>query len=190
MENDVVILVDETDNEVGVLEKLAAHRLGVLHRAFSVFLFDRAGRCLLHQRAESKYHSGGLWTNACCSHPRPGEITIAGARRRLAEELGIRCALQSAFSFVYRAEFDDGLIEHEYDHVYVGLFDGEPDPDPDEVADWAWMTPQAIDEALRTRPEHFTYWFRACYEKVMHFRDGNMITLPAEHKPHYRLEAV
>jgi isopentenyl-diphosphate delta-isomerase len=187
-ENDV-ILVDEHDNEVGTLEKLAAHREGLLHRAFSVFLFDSVDRCLLHRRAEDKYHSGGLWTNACCSHPRPGETTLAAARRRLFEELGITCMLMPAFSFVYRAEFDSGLIEYEYDHVFVGRFDGEPVPDPEEVAAWAWMTRKEIDTALRVRPAQFSYWFRACYEKVQRYKEP----IPAaalDTRPHFRLSAV
>jgi isopentenyl-diphosphate delta-isomerase type 1 len=156
-----VVLVDENDTEVGVSEKLAAHLDGGrLHRAFSVFLFDGRGRVLLQRRAAGKYHFGGLWTNACCSHPRPGEEIIAAGRRRLREELGIEAGLERVASFVYRASDEaSGLTEHEFDHVLVGRFDGEPEPDPAEVDSWRWVDPQALQAELRANPERFTPWF-------------------------------
>lgn len=159
---DEVILVDAADRVVGRAEKLAAHAAGLLHRAFSVFVFDSAGRMLLQQRARAKYHSGGLWSNACCSHPRPGEDTEAAAHRRLAEEMGFDCALERVHGFVYRAEVGNGLVEHEYDHVYVGRCDALPRCDPREVDAWRWIEPRSLARAVARRPELFTYWFRRC----------------------------
>lgn len=153
-----VVLVDEQDVELGSEEKLAAHRRGLLHRALSVFVFDVAGRLLLQQRAVAKYHSGGLWTNTCCSHPRPGESVTDAAHRRLREEMGFDCELQPAFTFLYRAPFADGLAEHELDHVLLGRFDGEPAANPDEVADWAWVEPRRLEQALAQDPARYTVW--------------------------------
>lgn len=155
-----VVLVDEQDAELGRAEKLAAHRAGQLHRAFSVFLFNERGEWLLQRRAQSKYHSGGLWSNTCCSHPAPGESTRAAAERRLREELGITCALDEVFSFRYDAVLDGGMTEREYDHVFVGRYSGEPTPDPAEVDDWAWVAPAEVRAALDARPEDYTVWFR------------------------------
>jgi isopentenyl-diphosphate Delta-isomerase len=160
-----VILVDERDREVGVAEKMRAHAEGLLHRAFSVFVFDRAGRLLLQRRALSKYHSGGLWSNTCCSHPRPGETVAAAARRRLAEEMSFDCELRPAFEFLYRAELGGGLTEHEYDHVFVGSFDGEPRPDPSEVGDWRWIGWEELREDLAARPQRYSYWLRLALER-------------------------
>src|SRR5205085_4273578 len=134
-----VILVDECDRELGVSEKLQAHRAGALHRAFSIFIFDADKRLLLQKRAQTKYHSAGLWSNTACGHPRPGEPTEAAAHRRLREEMRFDCALRPAFQFLYRAELSGGLVEHEYDHVFVGEFDDEPVPDRAEVEDWRWV---------------------------------------------------
>jgi len=159
-----LILVDADDREVGVGEKMQTHREGALHRAFSVFVFDRAGRLLLQRRAAAKYHSGGLWSNTACGHPRPGEATLTAARRRLREEMGFDCWLREAFAFVYRAEFPDGLVEHEYDHVFVGRFDGAPAPDPDEVEDWRWVTQDELRRALRDEPGHYSQWLKLAVE--------------------------
>jgi isopentenyl-diphosphate delta-isomerase len=159
-----VILVDEADRELGVLEKLAAHQNGgVLHRAVSVLLFDETSRLLLQQRAAEKYHCGGLWSNTCCTHPRPGEAPHAAARRRLREELGIAAPLRFAFSFIYRHTFDNGLTEHELDHVFWGRVASEtPAPfDPSEVAAVRWVSRAELDAELAHAPERFTYWFRA-----------------------------
>lgn len=164
--NDHVVLVDADDTPIGTMDKLEAHRQGLLHRAFSVFVLDTAGRVLLQRRALAKYHSGGLWTNTCCSHPRPGEEVRAAAARRLREEMGIPCALREVFRFTYRADVGSGLIEHEFDHVFLGHTDNTPQPDPAEVMDTRWATPQAITAELAAHPERFTAWFRICWNEV------------------------
>lgn len=156
----MLITVDGQDRPTGVMEKMRAHREGVLHRAFSVFVFDDANRLLLQRRATQKYHSGGLWSNTCCSHPRPGELVPQAAHRRLGEEMGFDCALETAFSFVYRAELDGGLLEHEYDHVLIGRFSGDPAPDPAEVSAWSWESVPDIESRLSSRPGDYTVWFR------------------------------
>lgn len=164
---DHVVLVNGRDEVLGTMEKLEAHEKGALHRAFSVFIFNRAGRLLLQQRAEGKYHSGGLWTNSCCSHPRPGETTMAAVRRRLHEELGIRCPVSEEFSFTYRAEVGNGLVEHELDHVFFGQYDGPLLPDPAEVQDVRWMRMNDLADDLRTSPGQYTAWLRMCWPMVM-----------------------
>lgn len=164
---EVVVLVDPRDRPIGIAEKQHAHRAGMLHRAFSVFLFDRAGRVLLQQRSPTKYHSPERWSNACCSHPRPGEETLAAAQRRLREEVGIvRTRLRHAFAFTYRADVGGGLIEHEYDHVLIGWYDGPLVPDPAEVAQTVWTQPRLVDVILRTEPETFTPWFPLAWEQL------------------------
>ena len=165
-DEDRVVLVDANDREVGTEAKLEAHRSGRLHRAFSVFLFDARGRLLLQQRALGKYHSGGLWANACCGHPRPGEGVLEAARRRVREELGIDCAPQPAFGFVYRAPLGNGLVEHEYDHVPVGRFDGRPLPDANEVAAWRWAEPEELRADLRDNPSRYAAWFSLALERL------------------------
>ncbi|HEV3471368.1 MAG TPA: isopentenyl-diphosphate Delta-isomerase [Pyrinomonadaceae bacterium] len=159
-----VILVDEADREVGTGGKLEAHREGALHRAFSVFVFDRRGRLLLQKRAAGKYHSGGLWSNTACGHPRPGEATAEAARRRLREEMNFDCELREAFGFVYRAELRGGLVEHEYDHVFVGVYDGEPSPDAAEVEDWKWLSVEELRRGLEAEPERYSPWLRLAVE--------------------------
>jgi len=159
-----LILVDAQDRELGVGEKLQAHVEGVLHRAFSVFIFDAEGRLLLQKRARTKYHSGGLWSNTACGHPRPGETTREAARRRLREEMGFDCELRAAFEFLYRAELDGELIEHEYDHVFVGHHEGDPAPDPNEVEDWRWMTLAELRRGLLEEPQSYSYWLKAVIE--------------------------
>ncbi len=161
-----VVLVDEHGADIGRMEKLDAHRKGLLHRAFSVFVFDRSGRLLLQRRALTKYHSGGLWTNTCCGHPRPGEALAAAASRRLREEMGIAPALTEHFSFIYRAELDLGLIEHELDHVLFGLHDGEAHPDPAEADAVRYATTHEVDAELQAHPERYTVWFRLCWNRV------------------------
>lgn len=160
-----VILVDEQDVQIGLMEKQQAHVEGLLHRAISVFIFNTNGKMLLHRRAAGKYHSSLLWTNACCSHPRDGERPIDAATRRLKEEMGLRCKLKKAFTFTYRASLDNGLIEHEYDHVFVGVTDSIPQPAESEVADWIYMSIPYLKEELATNPNKFTPWFRICMEK-------------------------
>ncbi|MDJ0787001.1 MAG: isopentenyl-diphosphate Delta-isomerase [Myxococcota bacterium] len=157
-----VILVDEQDREIGTCEKLRAHQDGGrLHRAFSIFLFDSEGRMWLQQRAAGKYHFPDLWTNACCSHPRPGEPVAAAVKRRLREELGCETALEPAFDFVYRASDPaSGLTEHEFDHVWIGTLDAEPDPDPEEVQALERQTREELLADLEARPGRYTPWFR------------------------------
>jgi isopentenyl-diphosphate delta-isomerase len=159
-----VILVDEHDRELGSSGKLRAHLEGALHRAFSVFVFDAAGRLLLQKRARAKYHSGGLWSNTACGHPRPGELTAAAARRRLREEMGLDCELREAFDFLYRVELGGELIEHEYDHVFVGRSEGTPAPDPAEVEDWEWVTMGELRRGLREEPSRYSYWLKVAAE--------------------------
>jgi isopentenyl-diphosphate delta-isomerase len=166
---DDVILVDESDRPLGTAPKLAAHENGGrLHRAFSVFVFDSAGRMLLQRRAATKYHFGGLWTNACCSHPRVGSTLLDSARERLGHEFGIDVPLRELFSFVYRAEDPaTGLTEHEFDHVLVGRFDGQPQPNPEEVDAWEWVDPADLLRDVRDRPQRYTPWFRIVLERVI-----------------------
>jgi len=164
-----VILVDDQDRELGVMEKIAAHRNGgVRHRAFSVFIVDPAGRWLLQRRAAEKYHFPGLWTNACCSHPRPGEATEAAAHRRLQEELGFDCPLQERFRFEYRADSEEeGLTEHEVDHVLTGCHDGPVQPNPAEVGATRWVDPDALAQEVRDCPGDFTPWFKIAFDRVV-----------------------
>ena len=149
-----VILVNENDQEIGSREKMAAHRDGELHRAFSVFVFNGEGQMLLQRRAEAKYHSGGLWTNTCCSHPRPGESTEAAAHRRLQEEMGFDCDLEEVFQFTYYAKLDNELFEHEYDHVFVGTFEGTPTPNPAEVSAYKWIGVEELKRDVQENPSH------------------------------------
>lgn len=166
-----VILVDTNDNEKGTLEKFEAHRQGVLHRAFSVFLFHPNGDLLLQQRNPAKYHSGGLWTNTCCSHPRPGEAVKAAAQRRLREEMGLDVPLQDGFSFIYRAELDHDLIEHELDHVFFGTSEATPHPDPAEVSAWKWISAEELRRDMEEHPEQYTAWFRIIFERAQIWYD-------------------
>lgn len=161
-----VILVNERDEEIGRMEKHAAHREPVLHRAFSVFLFDGEGRMLLQQRAAVKYHSPSLWTNACCSHPRPGERTEDAAARRLMEELGLRTPLEHRFAFTYQAEVGNGLTEYELDHVYFGTISGAPTPNPLEVQDWRYVELDVLREEMTAHPDRFTAWLHICWPMV------------------------
>jgi isopentenyl-diphosphate Delta-isomerase len=157
---DEVILVDADDQAIGTMGKLEAHQRGLRHRAISVIVRDGGNRLMLQQRAHGKYHSGGLWTNTCCSHPRPGEATIEAARRRLLEEMGFACDLSHLFTTHYRADVPGGLIEDEIVHVFGGRFDGEPDPDPSEVAAWCWKDADAVARDMHERPDKYTVWFR------------------------------
>ncbi|HTD41157.1 MAG TPA: isopentenyl-diphosphate Delta-isomerase [Mucilaginibacter sp.] len=164
-----VILVDELDNMLGTMEKMAAHRLGKLHRAFSVFIFNSKGQLLLQQRALNKYHSGGKWTNTCCSHPMPGEKTLDAAHRRLQQEMGLKCELSYAFNFVYSADMSNGISEHEYDHVYAGISDDIPMPDPDEVAAYEYVNINSLAKELKKTPELYTEWLKICFDRVMEY---------------------
>ncbi|MCB1495971.1 MAG: isopentenyl-diphosphate Delta-isomerase [Bauldia sp.] len=159
-DSDRVILVDETDREIGTFDKLDAHRAGRLHRALSVIVARADGSLLLQKRAAAKYHSGGLWTNTCCSHPRPGEAVEFAAVRRLEEEMGITCPLTALFTVHYRAEVSNGLIENELVHVFGGRYEGEPHPNPGEVEDWRWLGPEEIREDIAAEPGRYSVWFR------------------------------
>ncbi len=160
-----VVLVNERDEAIGVEEKFKAHLDGALHRAFSIFVFNSAGDLLLQRRTTTKYPSRGLWSNTCCGHPRPGETIEQASRRRLSEEMGFDSKLERLFDFVYRTQLEDGLIEYEFDHVLVGSFDGVPDPNSDEVADWKWMNLAALKIDIAKHPERYTFWFRVSLDK-------------------------
>lgn len=166
MKKEEVILVNEHDEVTGSMEKMEAHRKGLLHRAFSIFIFNGKGEMLLQQRAFSKYHSGGLWTNACCSHPQPGEETKDAVQRRLKEELGFETAVKKIFDFTYRAEFDNGLIEHEFDHVFAGEYEGELKVNSEEVNDFCYKEMKAIKQSLQTHPHKYTAWFHLAFPKI------------------------
>lgn len=161
-----VILVDAQDKELGIMEKMQAHHEGKLHRAVSVIIFNSQKQMLLQKRAIVKYHSAGLWSNACCSHPRPGEAPIEAAKRRLYEELGIKCELQKMFDFVYEVKLDSGLTEHEFDHVFAGICNDVPLPDPMEVGDWKYMNIDEIKTQIDSKPHDFTEWFKLIFEKI------------------------
>ena len=161
-----VILVDTEDNAIGLMEKMEAHEKALLHRAFSVFVFDTQGRMLIHRRALSKYHSGGLWTNTCCSHPRAEESAQEAAHRRLQEEMGFDCDLDYRFHFVYKAELDQGLTEHELDHVFTGVYEGDIKPEPEEVMDYRYITMEDLDKELAEDPSRYTEWFKIALPTV------------------------
>lgn len=161
-----VILVNELDEAIGTMEKMEAHQKALLHRAFSVFIFNKKGEMLLQQRSDKKYHSGGLWTNACCSHPAPGEEIGYAAAKRLKEELGFSVPLKKVFSFTYRADFDNGLTENEFDHVLTGVYDGEIHPDSDEVKDYTYMPLEEIEASISLQPGRFTPWFLIAFPEI------------------------
>lgn len=161
-----VVLVDEHDREIGRGEKIQTHREGALHRAFSIFLFNDEALLLLQKRAQAKYHSGKLWSNTCCGHPRPGESTASAACRRLREEMNIECDLEQTFSFIYRVDFGKQLSEHEYDHIFFGRFNGDPLPDPQEVEDWKWIDMSTLARELKSNPEEYTYWLRIAFDRL------------------------
>jgi isopentenyl-diphosphate delta-isomerase len=160
-----VILVNENDEQIGLMPKMEAHEKGVLHRAFSVFIFNESNQLLLQQRAFGKYHSPGLWTNTCCSHQRDGETSLEAGARRLEEEMGFTTLLRETTSFIYKAPFDNGLTEHELDHILIGKFSGLPIINEDEVASWKWMSVEAVKEDMALNPEQYTAWFKIIFEK-------------------------
>lgn len=155
-----VILVDNNDNEIGTMEKMEAHRKGLLHRAFSILLFDQSGRTLIQKRAKGKYHSSGLWTNTCCSHPLPGENLATATRRRLKEEMGIDLEPAFSHSFIYKAKLDKELIEHEFDHIFVGTFEGPPQINKQEVEDWKYVDLNWLRQDMEQHPSSYTEWFK------------------------------
>lgn len=168
----LVVLVDEKDRALGTCEKMEAHRKGFLHRAFSVFVFDASGRLLLQQRALEKYHCAGLWSNTCCSHPYPLEDELSAATRRLQEELGFTTPLTKAFDFVYRAELDNGLIEHEFDHVFIGTYEGLVGPNPAEVMAVEYVHLDALAKRMAAEPEQFTPWFHIAFPRIVSYKMG------------------
>ena len=168
-----VILVDKDDCEIGVMEKMEAHKQSVLHRAFSVFLFNPQGKMLLQQRALTKYHSAGLWTNTCCSHPRPGETLDDAVTRRLMEEMGITAKVSKAFDFIYQAELPDHLNEHEFDHVFIGNYDDEVRPNHLEVANFVYQSIEEVAANLQSYPEKYTVWFKIAFPKVVDWYQSN-----------------
>lgn len=170
MAEDKVILVDTSDRPIGIMDKmLAHHKGGFLHRAFSAFVFNKNNELLLQRRALTKYHSGGLWTNTCCSHPRPGEDTIEAGKRRLKEELGMTCHLEEVFTFTYKAILDRGLTEYEFDHVLIGRFDGELHLNNEEVDNIKWLPMSEIKSLICEHPDDFTVWFKIAFERVENY---------------------
>lgn len=168
-----VILVDENDKAIGTMFKMEAHEKACLHRAFSVFIFNNKNEVMLQQRALHKYHSPGLWTNTCCSHQRVGESNIEAGSRRLMEEMGFTTTLRDSISFIYKASFDNGLTEHEYDHVLIGTYEKDPVINPDEVADWKWMSLPNIRKDIMTSPHKYTAWFKIIFEKFDKYLERN-----------------
>lgn len=160
-----LILVDKNDKEIGIGEKMVVHKKALLHRAFSILIFNSRGEMLLQRRAEKKYHSGGLWANACCGHPLAGEAIDKAAHRRLREEMGFDCELKELTAFVYRAELDNGLTEHEFDHVFFGSYDGEIMPNRDEVSEFLFMDTDELRADIEGKPEKYTPWFRIIIAK-------------------------
>lgn len=160
-----VVLVDEKDKQIGTGEKLETHRKGILHRGFSIFIFNSKGEMMLQKRAMTKYHCAGLWSNACCGHPRPNEGLMAAMRRRLREEMGFDCNLERMFEFIYEVKLDKGMMEHEFLHVYKGVFDGSPKVNPEEADDWKWVSVNLLREDMRKNPSMYSPWFKLAMEK-------------------------
>jgi len=169
MKKEHVILVDAEDHELGTMEKIEAHEKAVLHRAFSVFIFNDSGELMLQQRAAHKYHSPLLWTNTCCSHQRLGESNIEAGKRRLREEMGFEVDLDEKFHFIYKAEFDNGLTEHELDHVMLGYYNGEPAINPQEVVSWKWIDMEVLKKDIIDNPEEYTAWFKIIFDRFVEF---------------------
>jgi isopentenyl-diphosphate delta-isomerase len=172
-----VILVNEQDEPTGTMEKMEAHKKGLLHRAFSVFIFNDKGELLLQRRALNKYHSGGLWTNSCCSHPQPGEETVIAAQRRLKEEMGFTTPLEKIFDFVYKAEFNNGLAEYEFDHVFAGKYEGTINFNKEEVMDYCYKSLADVRNSLQEHPDKFTSWFHIAFPKVEEWWRRNYKTM-------------
>ena len=164
MSEEKVILVDKNDNQVGLMPKLEAHEKSLLHRAFSIFIFNSRYELLLQKRASSKYHSGGLWTNTCCSHPREGEDTLDAANRRLDEEMGIKVSLRKVYDFIYKAELDNQLTEHEFDHVFYGVCDRDPKLNKDEAEDFKWVDMETLNNDIIKNEDIYTVWFKIAFE--------------------------
>ncbi|WP_418263844.1 isopentenyl-diphosphate Delta-isomerase [Flavobacterium faecale] len=170
-----VILVNEKDEQIGLMPKLEAHEKAVLHRAFSVFVLNDKNEMMLQQRAAHKYHSPLLWTNTCCSHQREGETNLEAGSRRLYEEMGFETELKELFHFIYKAPFDNGLTEHELDHVMIGYYNEAPIINTDEVQDWKWMAIEAVQKDIKSNPDSYTVWFKIIFEEFYHFLEENRI---------------
>ncbi len=170
-----VILVNELDEPIGTMEKMEAHEKAVLHRAFSVFILNKNNEIMLQQRAHQKYHSPLLWTNTCCSHQRVGESNIEAGTRRLREEMGFETELKELFHFIYKAPFDNGLTEHELDHVMIGYFNDEPQINIEEVESWKWMKMAAIKDDMTVNPELYTIWFKIIFDEFYHYLENHKI---------------
>lgn len=160
MAEDLIVLVNENDEHIGSIGKLEAHQKGLLHRAFSIIVWNDQHEILIHQRATGKYHSEGLWTNTCCSHPKLGETILEAAHRRLQEEMGFDCELQQKFHFIYQVELENQLIENELDHVLIGIFNQNPSPNPEEVKDYRWISLKKLKTEIAEKPAQFTFWFK------------------------------
>lgn len=169
MNNEHVVLVNENDESLGTMEKMEAHEKALLHRAFSVFILNNKGEIMLQQRAACKYHSPLLWTNTCCSHQRKNETSIDAGERRLMEEMGFVSELTEVFSFIYKADFDNGLTEHEFDHVLIGTYNEQPKINKEEVEDWKWMSPKTIEEDILKSPESYTVWFKIIFNRFQEY---------------------
>lgn len=169
MREEQVILVNESDEPIGLMGKMEAHEKALLHRAFSVFILNDKNELMLQQRAAEKYHSPLLWTNTCCSHQRDGETNIQAGQRRLQEEMGFSVPLKELFNFIYKAPFDNGLTEHEFDHVMVGYYNEDPKVNPEEVGAWKWMTIEEVKTDMEQHPEEYTAWFKVIFSKFYHF---------------------
>ena len=170
-----VILVNEQDEPIGLMNKMEAHEKAVLHRAFSVFILNDKNEVMLQQRAHHKYHSPLLWTNTCCSHQRAGETNIVAGKRRLYEEMGFKAELKELFHFIYKAPFDNGLTEHELDHVMIGYYNGEPVINDDEVESWKWMTIEAIKDDMIENSEAYTVWFKIIFDEFYHYLEDHKL---------------
>lgn len=170
-----VILVNTQNEPIGTMAKLEAHEKGVLHRAFSVFVINKKGEIMLQQRAKEKYHSPLLWTNTCCSHQRVGETNLEAGSRRLMEEMGFKTELKELFSFVYKAPFDNGLTEHELDHVMVGFYSDEPKINPEEVENWKWMSIENIKNDMELNPDMYTVWFKIIFDEFYHYLEAHTL---------------
>lgn len=168
-----VILVNENDEQIGLMAKLEAHQKAVLHRAFSVFVLNNKNEIMLQQRARHKYHSPLLWTNTCCSHQREGETNIQAGSRRLFEEMGFNTELKELFNFIYKAPFDNGLTEHELDHVMIGYYNGAPVINQEEVEDWKWMKIEDVKIDMEIQPAIYTVWFKIIFDEFYHFLEEN-----------------
>jgi isopentenyl-diphosphate delta-isomerase len=175
MTEEKVILVNENDEPIGLMNKLEAHEKAVLHRAFSVFILNDKNEVMLQQRAHQKYHSPLLWTNTCCSHQREGESNIEAGTRRLQEEMGFSAELKELFHFIYKAPFDNGLTEHELDHVMIGYYNDEPKINPDEVESWKWMSIEAIRDDIQTQSENYTVWFKIIFDEFYHYLEEHKL---------------